>query len=82
MQLGRLDGIHRNLLLSNYYPIASHQVIVLSTDEEIDETRYEELKPFISKAYSLVFDEDSGRSLITDGFGKWTEEYALLEASA
>ena len=33
--LGRLDSSHRNNLVERYFPSASHQVILLSTDTEI-----------------------------------------------
>ena len=41
--LGRLDGAHRKFLVQNYFPTASHQVILLSTDEEIEGRHYEAL---------------------------------------
>lgn len=36
--LGRLDSHHRDKLVENYFPTASHQVVILSTDTEIDKT--------------------------------------------
>lgn len=35
--LGRLDSSHRYNLVERYFPTASHQVILLSTDTEIGE---------------------------------------------
>ena len=42
--LGRLDAPHRTHLVERYFPNASHQVLLLSTDEEIDEKYYPKLK--------------------------------------
>src|SRR6185436_7598303 len=55
--LGRLDSTHRQHLLERYFPQASHQVILLSTDKEIDEAAYAKLKPAVSRAYTLRFDD-------------------------
>jgi len=52
--LGRLDSHHRSNLVKHYFPVAAHQVIVLSTDTEVDRAHYEELRPHISHAYRLV----------------------------
>ncbi len=52
--LGRLDSHHRSNLVKHYFPAAAHQVIVLSTDTEVDRAHYEELRPYTSHAYRLV----------------------------
>ena len=43
--LGRLDSTHREKLIKRYFPYASHQVLLLSTDEEIDARYFDQLKP-------------------------------------
>ena len=58
--LGRLDSKHRTKLVNNYFPQASHQVIILSTDTEVDEEFYQELSPHISHAYKLNYDSEKG----------------------
>jgi len=60
--LGRLDSDHRRNLVENYFPHASHQVILLSTDTEIDRPLFNELKPSISHSYHLVYDPQDGRT--------------------
>lgn len=60
--LGRLDSVHRQNLIERYLPAASHQVIVLSTDTEVDRPYYQSLQSKISHAIHLVNHED-----------KWTE---------
>lgn len=54
--LARLDSYHRKSLVRNYYP-AINQLILLSTDEEIDEALLQELVPCLSDAYSLKYDK-------------------------
>ena len=54
--LGRLDSVHRKTLIHNYFPKAASQVIILSTDTEIDEHWYTELKPYVSKSFMLAHD--------------------------
>ncbi|OGR02347.1 MAG: DNA sulfur modification protein DndD [Deltaproteobacteria bacterium RIFOXYD12_FULL_53_23] len=56
--LGRLDSDHRRNLIENYFPMASHQVILLSTDTEVDQQLYKQLSPQISHSYHLRYDKD------------------------
>lgn len=52
--LGRLDQEHRRKLIDEYFPRASHQVILLATDAEIDGVMEERLAPVISYCYDLT----------------------------
>jgi DNA sulfur modification protein DndD len=56
--LGRLDSEHRSNLINNYFPDASHQVILFSTDTEVDNSLYRELSPNISHCYHLTYDKE------------------------
>jgi DNA sulfur modification protein DndD len=73
--LGRLDSSHRRHLLDRYFPVASHQVILLSTDEEVDETSLARLKPHIGRSYTLAFDEKQQSTIIKSGYF-WNHESA------
>lgn len=66
--LGRLDSKHRTKLVQNYFPTASHQVLILSTDTEIDEGFYSELSPEISHAFSVDYDPKVGSSTFNEGY--------------
>lgn len=66
--LGRLDSKHRDRLTDKYFPMASHQVLLLSTDEEIDGELYKRLKRRIGRAYHIHFDDVSESSVIKPGY--------------
>jgi DNA sulfur modification protein DndD len=66
--LGRLDSSHRNFLVKNYFPTASHQVILLSTDEEIYGRYYQTLAPFVAREYQIVHREDDRTSAVKSGY--------------
>ena len=66
--LGRLDSEHRKHLVNNYFPKVSHQVILLSTDQEIDRNYRDDLKRYISKEYNIHYDETQKTSLISEGY--------------
>lgn len=67
--LGRLDSKHRDKLIEHYFPHASHQVILLSTDTEVDEQYFvDHLCDFISHSYQIHFDGVSKSSNLTSGY--------------
>ncbi len=66
--LARLDSEHRENLVTKFFPVAGHQVLIFSTDTEIDQKYFVELSPYISKAYHLVFDSQDGMTKITEGY--------------
>lgn len=66
--LGRLDAGHRTHLVERYFPKASHQVILLSTDEEIHGQYFGMLRPAVGHCYRLVYDDAVGGTVIEKGY--------------
>jgi DNA sulfur modification protein DndD len=75
--LARLDRDHRALLGQRYFPNASHQVIVLSTDSEIDREFIPLLEGSIARSYELAFDMSSQGTLVRHGYFEEVNEYAI-----
>jgi DNA sulfur modification protein DndD len=70
--LGRLDSKHRDKLVKHYFPEAGEQVILLSTDTEVDEDFFDAMAPEISHAYEIEFDEQTKCSTLKEGYF-WNE---------
>lgn len=70
--LGRLDQTHRDHLVDRFFPNASDQVVILSTDTEVDEASFDQLQPHIGRAYHLAYDADEAATEIEEGYF-WTE---------
>lgn len=66
--LGRLDASHREHLLDRYFPNASHQVILLSTDTEIDADALGHLRSAVGRSYRLHHDDTIGASTVERGY--------------
>ena len=68
--LGRMDHTHRRNLVERYFPQASHQVILLSTDAEVDQTYQQLLHELgaVDREYLLSFDQAARETHITDGY--------------
>lgn len=76
--LGRLDSSHRMHLASRYFPHASHQTILLSTDEEIAGPYYKTLQPFVASEYTVTTDEARDTAVLSDGYFKSAQEPASV----
>ena len=66
--LGRLDGEHRRMLVERYFPDASHQVILLSTDQEVDAEYSELLDQSVAHRYLIGYDEARRSSSFSAGY--------------
>jgi DNA sulfur modification protein DndD len=66
--LGRLDGDHRRTLVERYFPDASHQVILLSTDQEVDADFSQLLDDSVAHRYLIGYDESRRSSAFSPGY--------------
>ena len=66
--LSRMDSVHRIALIKTYFPNASDQTIILSTDSEIDQNYYEIMKDTVGDEFTLVYDDELKCSKIKKGY--------------
>lgn len=66
--LGRLDSIHRRNLMEYYFPYLSEQVIILSTDTEVNKEFNDVIKEHISKSYKLHYDQVNKFTKVVEGY--------------
>ena len=69
--LSRLDSSHRQALIKIYFPNASDQTIILSTDSEVDKKYYELMKTSVGDEYTLKYSDDTKNTTITSGYFGW-----------
>ena len=66
--LSRLDSMHRTALVTTYFPQASEQTIILSTDSEIDHTYYNMMKESVGDEFTLSYGEEKKSTTILKGY--------------
>lgn len=66
--LARLDAEHRTKLIEKFFPMASHQVIIFSTDSEIGSDELEQLGGCVSRSYAIEYNSEEDRTLPRLGY--------------
>jgi len=66
--LARLDDEHRESLVEKFYPFASHQLIMFSTNSEINAEFYPKLEPYIERSFVLQYSSDKGKSIKNENY--------------
>lgn len=69
--LSRLDSAHREALIKTYFPNASEQTIILSTDSEIDERYYSMMKDSVGDEFTLNYCDKTRTTTIKPGYFGW-----------
>lgn len=64
----RIDESHRNSLTNNYLPNISKQVIILSTNKEIDSNLYKTIKPHVCNEYLLLYNTKDRKTEVKKGY--------------
>lgn len=60
----RIDANHRKEISEKFFPSIGKQVVILSTDEEINEEYYRIMKPYVAKEYLLINDENQNKTSV------------------
>ena len=66
--LSRLDSLHRTALITTYFPHASEQTIILSTDSEIDGNYYQLMEQNVGDEFTLIYNEKTRSTTISRGY--------------
>lgn len=64
----RIDETHRNALTTTYLPNISRQVIILSTNKEIDSILYDVIKPYVCDEYLLLYNTEKRKTEVKNGY--------------
>lgn len=64
----RIDTQHRDQITQEFFTTISDQVIILSTDEEINEQYYNSMRSSIAHEYLLLNDKDENKTTVKEGY--------------
>ena len=77
--LARLDEEHRESLVEKFYPYASHQLIIFSTNSEINKEFYPKLEPFVERSFVIKYDSNKGKTKKYDNYFFDNEGEKIIE---
>jgi DNA sulfur modification protein DndD len=77
--LARLDEEHRENLVEKFYPYASHQLIIFSTNSEINGIFYPKLESFVERSFVIKYDSDKGKTKKYDNYFFDSEGEKIIE---
>lgn len=66
--LSRLDSVHRDNIVKYYFSNAAEQVIILSTDTEIDNNYFKNLESNLTGAVRLEFNRTNQLTTVNEGY--------------
>lgn len=66
--LARLDSMHRDNLIEYFFPFASHQMMIFSTNTEVDQKYFDQLGPDVAQAYNLEYCEEHKSTVVKEGY--------------
>ncbi len=64
----RIDALHRKNITTEFFPSLSNQVLILSTDEEIDNQYYKLIKPHTAHGYTIEYSNSDKRTIVKDKY--------------
>lgn len=64
----RIDETHRNALSTKYLPNISKQVIILSTNKEVDNELYKVINPYVCDEYLLLYNTELRKTEVKNGY--------------
>lgn len=64
----RIDALHRKNITTQFFPSLSNQVLILSTDEEIDNQYYKLIKPHTAHEYTIEYSNSDKRTIVKDKY--------------
>ena len=71
--LARLDEAHRTNIVEKFFPTASHQTLIFSTDTEIKNSDYKKLESCLMRSYAMEYLDEEGATHKHDGYF-WNKE--------
>lgn len=65
---GRIDRKHRYRITKDFFPNISHQVIIFSTNTEVEGDLYREIRTNVSNEYTLDYIMETRSTKVSDGY--------------